>query len=369
MEIVIVASIDPFVLKPGGTRNYTMNLINSMQTLGINVTLMGISENKYYNEQKYNFISIVKGKKVSNYRFLLNLLLKCVFLQLPEKSVIHTQRPDMMFPFVLFFRNSKKVCTIHGLANRGIFIKRGKIIGIIYSLLEDIALKNTDSVIVVSNEAKEFYLQKKPWLKEKIEVIPPGFDDKKFKLLNKNTLREKYGFNLEDNIVLYVGRFAKEKRINILLDAFKEVEVEIKNAKLILVGEGIEKHRIETLITNMKTKNIRLIDTMDHEKIPEIMNCADVFALTSSYEGMPTVVLEALACGVPVVSTDVGDVHKVVKDNITGYIIKNSNPNEIKNKIVDILLDKDKFKYNCLSAAREYSWSRISTKIAEIYST
>jgi L-malate glycosyltransferase len=370
MEIVIVASINPFVVKPGGTRNYVMHLINSLLTLNMNVTLIGISSNEVAVEQKYRFIPIVTGEKISNYRFLFSLLLKSTFLQIPKKCVIHTQRPDMMFPFVLFFRGSAKICTIHGLAHEKIFIKRGKIVGRIYNLLEDIALRDTDAIIAVSDETKESYLQKSPWLKDKITVIPPGFDDNKFRPLDKNELRGKYGFNIDDNIILYVGRFVKEKRIDVLLDAFKEIEAEIKSAKLVLVGDGVEKQKIETLIKKLRIKNTVLMDTMNHDQIPEIMNCADVFALTSSYEGMPTVVLEALACGIPVVSTNVGDVHKVVKNDITGYIVENPpNSNEIKNKIITVLLNKNKFENNCPSITHEYSWSCVSKKIIEIYST
>jgi L-malate glycosyltransferase len=369
MEIVIVASINPFVVKPGGTRNYVMNLINSLQTHNMNVTLLGTSNNEHGDTQKYKFVPIVKGTKISNYRFLFNLLIKGIFLQIPKNSVIHTQRPDMMFPFVLFCRNSVKVCTIHGLANKGIFAKRGKAVGRIYDLIEDIALRNVDSVIAVSNETKEFYLQKSPCLKDKITVIPPGFDDRKFRPLDKNKLREKYGFSSADNIVLYVGRFAKEKRLDILLVSFKKVESEMRDTKLVLVGDGLEKQKLETLITKLKIENVILMGTMNNDRVSEIMNCADVFALTSSYEGMPTVILEALACGIPVVSTDVGDVHKVVKNDKTGYLVKSPNPDEIKTKIVSVLTNKDKFGKNCSLAAREYSWSNISEQITEIYAT
>ena len=82
---------------------------------------------------------------------------------------------------------------------------------------------------------------------------------------------------------------------------------------------------------------------------------------------MPTVVLEALACGVPVVSTDVGDIHKVVKNDVTGYIVKINDSNEMKNKILNILLDKNSLKDNCILVAQDYSWSTISKQTAEVY--
>jgi len=110
------------------------------------------------------------------------------------------------------------------------------------------------------------------------------------------------------------------------------------------------------------------MSTMKHEQIPEIVNCADVFALSSFREGMPTVVLESLACGLPVVSMDVGDVHLVVKDAETGYIVKTRSKDEMSAKLIRVLASRDKLKENCIAIAREYSREKIANQILEVYS-
>ncbi len=100
--------------------------------------------------------------------------------------------------------------------------------------------------------------------------------------------------------------------------------------------------------------------------MPGIYNCADLLTLCSEYEGMPMVVLEALSCGIPVVSTDVGDVGEVVIDGVTGYISK-SDENELKNKIMKVLEEAERFKYNCIEIAHRYSWDAISERIIDVY--
>ncbi|MCG7849573.1 MAG: glycosyltransferase family 4 protein, partial [ANME-2 cluster archaeon] len=365
MELIIIAAIDPNIAKPGGIQNYVMNLINFISN-SINVTLIGISKIEKSSEYA-NFIPVVKKTNVSSYIFLLNLLLKTPFLKISKSSIIHIQRPETMLPFVLFFRENPKVCTLHGLANKGIFHKKGKLVGTIYLVIERYTLKHTDAVIAVSDEIKDEYLQKYPWLKDKFKVIPVGFDEKLFRPLDKNKMRQKYGFSINDKIILYVGRFEKEKRLDTLLTAFKEIKNEIINAKLVLVGDGREKHNLENLIKKLDIKDVVILNTIEHVRIPEIMNCADVFALTSMYEGMPTVVLEALACGIPVVSTDVGDVYKVV-NNKTGYIIRsNENYDEYAKLLIKCLEQGENMKEDCVKIVQSYYLEKIAEKTMAVY--
>lgn len=367
MELIIVSSIDPSNTKPGGMQTHIMNLIDSMVAHEINVTLIGVSHKKKQIDKTFKFIHITVKERMSSYEFLINLLFKSYFFKISKSSIIHAHRPDAMLPFVLFFRKNPKVCTLHGLVNKGILFKKGKLVGTIYRLIERYTLKHTDAVIAVSDEIKDEYLQKYPWLKDKFKVIPVGFDEKLFRPLDKKKMRQKYGFSIDDKIILYVGRFEKEKRLDILLTAFKEIKNEIINAKLVLVGDGREKNNIENLIKKLDIKDVVILNTIEHDRIPEIMNCADVFALTSMYEGMPTVVLEALACGIPVVSTDVGDVYKVV-NNKTGYIIKSDeNYDEYPKLLIKCLEQGENMKEDCLKIVQGYYLEKITEKTMAVY--
>jgi len=371
MEVTIISGIDPYTPKPGGTRAYVINLIQELIKAGINISLIGVmyNLNLVYTDNKYNFISIVKDKKISSYKFLFNLLLKAPFLHIPDLSIIHTQRPDDMLPFVLFFRKNPKIYTAHGRNYEGeLVLKKGIIIGTIYEIIEAFVVKRVDRIIAVDAATKEFYINKFPQLQKKIAVIPVGINTTLFRPGNRDETRAKYHIDKNEKVILYVGRFTREKGLDLLLKSFKKVKKEIPDCKLLLVGDGIERGNLENLAKELGLEDVIFIDSLEHDKIPWIINCADVFTLCSLYEGMPTVVLEALACGVPVVSTDVGDVHKVVRDGETGYIVKTRTEEEMSDKLIKVLLsNNEKFKDNCIKTAQEYSWDLIAEKIVGVY--
>ena len=366
---MLISGIDPYTPKPGGTRSYVMNLIQFLCEQGIKTTLIGVSSNKEEapTEHLFTFIPIVKNQNLSSYKFLFNLFLKTPFLNIPKSSIIHTQRPDDMLPFVLFYKNNPKICTLHGTPLNAIYFKKGPVIGKIYELIEKFVLKRIDAVIAVDGEAKKFYTQMYPQIQDRIMAIPVGINTKLFKPVNRHETRKKYHLNENEKIILYVGRLNAEKGLNLLLKSFKEVKKEMEDCKLVLVGEGKDRDNLENFAKNIGLEDVVFMGALERDKIPGIINCADVFALCSLYEGMPTVVLEALACGVPVVSTDVGDVHKVVRNDKTGYIVEKRTEEELSAKLIKALLNSDRFKENCVRGAQEYSWDVIAKKIVGVY--
>lgn len=366
MKLLIVTAIDPYTLKPGGTESYVMNLINSIKNYNIEVTMIGISQRQNHTQPNFNFISINKNSKISNYKFLLTLLLKAPFLKIPKSAVIHVQRPDMMLPFILYFKNNKKICTLHGLPANGIFLKKGKLIGKMYLLIEKYCLKNADALIAVSEETKFRYMQEYPWIQRKVNTISIGFDEKKFRLMDKNEMRKKYKFNLDDKIVLYAGRFEKEKNLDFLLKSFSLVAKKNLGSKLILVGSGREKEKLQILSKELKI-DTNFLNPVEQDILAELINCADVFALTSTYESGPLAVLESLACGVPVVTTDVGRVREFIVTEKCGRIVKRDE-RKFANAIDEILnYPNKKNKDLCRQIVINFSFNVTAKKTVELY--
>ena len=364
MEVVIVEGVDPGVTTPGGTRAYIMNLITMLRKEDVNISLIGISNPDYVHDKTYPFVPIVKSKKVSGYKFLFNLFLKAPFLDISKSAILHFHRVDRALPFLLFFRNNPKVLTIHGMNYKWEWIRnKGIIVGCIFMITIKLVNKKMDKIILVDEASKEFCNVSG----NKVVVIPVGVDTEMFKPMDKTALRERYKFNKNDTIILYVGRFKKEKGLDLLVKAFKKVKNKIPDCRLVLVGDGSEKQNLFKLVNGLKLRDVQFMNTVEHNEIPRIMNCADVFALCSLYEGMPTVVLEALACGVPVVSTDVGDVHKVVHDNETGYIVRTRTIDAIASKLIEALNYRYRLKGNCVRMAQDYSWGKIAEQIKEVY--
>jgi L-malate glycosyltransferase len=366
MKLFIVAAIDPFDLKPGGTETYVMNLINSVANCNTEITLVGISQNGNQTQHNFNFVPIIKNIQISNYKFLSTLLLKVPFLRIPKSAVIHVQRPDMMLPFIVYNKNNTKICTLHGLPAKGIFLKRGVFVGKIYLLMEKYCLKHTDVLIAVSEATKSTYLIEYPWLEGKIHFIPVGFDSTKFNLMDKNRMRDKYNFNMNDKIILSAGRFEKEKNLDLLLQSFKLISNEIPDSKLILVGEGREKQNLQLLSRELNI-DVTFMDAVNPGSLAEILNCADVFSLTSLYESGPLTVLESLACGIPVVTTDVGRVREFITTRICGTIVKRDE-REFANAIIYYLNYENKHnKALCRQSVINFSFDTTGKKTIDLY--
>lgn len=367
LKLTIVSGKNPFSAEPSGTLAYISGLIEGLRDKRIDIAVIG-SEIDDTIQRKYNINCIpIKVKKMTSIYFLIKLMFKAPFLKLSKDSIVHGHRPDFMLPFVLFWRKNPKVCTLHGIPEIGIKTRKNFIIWRIYNLIERFTLGRIDKFIAVDQLTKDHYSKKRSSLKDKIEVIPIGIDTNMFKPSDKRKMREYYGFDQEEKIILFIGRFSIEKGLDILLKAFKDLKSEIPEARLILLGEGAEERRLRKIVETKGIKDVTFMKPIEHQKIPDIINCADVLALCSSYEGMPTVVLEAFACGVPVVSTDVGDVNKVVSDK-TGYILKEREPTLIKNAFGKVINNgRDSYSDSCIAISRQYSWEKISREIMEVY--
>jgi glycosyltransferase involved in cell wall biosynthesis len=353
---------------PSGTLAYIAGLAKSLGKKGIDVTLIStqIEEEDLKN---FNIKCIpLKMRKADSIDFLLKLFAKIPFLKLSKNSIIHAHRPDIMLPFILFFRRHPKVCTLHGIPNISIRTRKNILIWGIYDSIEKWSLTRIDMLIAVNQSTRDYYLKKERDLEDRILVVPVGVDTSVFKPLDRNKLRKKYGFSQDEPLVLYIGRFSIEKGLYLLLEAFKTLRSEMPKVRLILVGGGPEEKRLRGMVKTQNIEGVTFMKPTAHEKIPEIINCADTLVLCSKFEGMPTVVLEALACGVPVVSTDVGGVNKVVMDGKTGQLIKEANNKSVKKAILKVIREgTDTYRDNCITVAKNYSWDTISNEIMKVY--
>ncbi|MCG2736002.1 MAG: glycosyltransferase family 4 protein [Candidatus Methanoperedenaceae archaeon] len=337
MEILIVHGIDPYATKPGGTRSYILNLIDYLKNKNIKISLAAISSKKHMNKSDYDFIQLLKTSEVSSVKFFITLCIKSVFLRISKKCIILTNRADNMLPFILFFHNNPKVCVLHGLDKKKIELRKGKIIGLIYNLIEHISLKYSDIIICVDSKTHKYYSTRYPSIKTKMKIIHVGIDLESFKPMDKKICRLKYSFPENEKIIMYVGRLEKEKNIEFIF--FSLQHVYHKNM-FVMVGNGNNKNFLHTLASSLKV-NTYFAGTVPQEKLSEILNCADVLVISSLFESGPLVVQEAIACGIPVVTVDVGRVKEFITNEKIG-IICNRNINEFANAIDKLLENNDK---------------------------
>lgn len=200
-------------------------------------------------------------------------------------------------------------------------------------------------------------------------VVHLGIDIKKFKpLLNKvkkEELKSLLGFDENDFVVGYVGRLAREKDLCTLFDAFKKLE--INNKRLLIVGDGIQ---------SIKTKPKEVLGDSVHfagnqEDVVPYLNAMDVFVMPSLIETTCLAVLEAMSCGIPVVSTKVGSIPEYLSDKINGMLFPKRNSTILRLKIQHIYKDEIKARDISKTARKtvetNFNFETTAKKIIKIF--
>lgn len=233
----------------------------------------------------------------------------------------------------------------------------------LYRLIEKRLAKRSTGIIAISDSQKyELSEVYRIAPKEKINVIQLGFDLNPFQenLVEKRKIT-RTEYNLDDDFIAIaiIGRLARIKNHNLFLKAIKLVQNETKQ-KLVffIVGDGDQKKDIEDNVANLKSEIAIDIRMTSWVKDIKTFNAGmDIICLTSDNEGTPVSLIEAQACNIPVVSTDVGGVKDVVSENETGYISpKNDADNFAKNIL---LLSEDK---NNRTRMSQNGWSYVKNR-------
>ncbi len=357
MHITIVGQVDPAGINTGGIEVHICQLKRHLNAKGIGTLLLGWTYRHYHAE---DFVSIARNKKLTGIRYLVYLIIKGPFIHIPKNSIIHGHRPDHVLPF--FWRKNTIICTLHGPYIQNVKLKWGRFAALIYLIVQAIALKRADFVIYVSERTRQFFLSMHPFLTQKNHaVISPGVNEifKPQDEIGKRNLCEIKN-NKDEPVLIYVGRVEKEKNIAGLIE-----QVKGSRFKLLIVGDGREKAKL--MRASKDHSNILFIDKVANERVPSLIHAADICVLFSEYEGMPTFVLEGLACGKPVLSTDVGDVRDLLKNGATGYIVTESDIMVHAEKL--IMKDINQLSQKCVSASREHLWNRVVEKLIQVYSS
>ncbi len=232
-------------------------------------------------------------------------------------------------------------------------------------------LKEADKIIVVSNATRNYVLSlgADP---EKIEVVHNGVDLNRFKPLTgiRDEMRKKLEIPQDSSVALTVRRLVYKNGIDTLIESAKIAIKKNPRLVFIVIGKGPDFAEVKEKIVQLgMQRNFRLMGFISDEDLPFYYNVADFFVLPSkSGEGLPLVALEAMACGVPVIATNVGGTSEVMNENY-GKLVPPNAPDSLAEAILE-------FSHRDLSALRKdlrtmikqkYSWDKNVEKLVEIY--
>jgi glycosyltransferase involved in cell wall biosynthesis len=231
-------------------------------------------------------------------------------------------------------------------------------------------LKRAARILAVSESLKEIALGLGVG-PDKIEVAPNGVDGQIFKPSDRQEARRKLGLSPERKIILSVGALSERKGHHRVVEALPEVLARWPDAEYIIIGgrgvEGDMAPAIERLSRELGVdKHIRLAGERRHEEIAQWLAAADLFCLATSNEGMANVILEALACGVPVVTTCVGGNGELIRDGENGFLVPFGDRDALVQALLRALAyewDRDRIA----AAMNARSWEATAARVVGEY--
>jgi len=310
----------------------------------------------YISKSKYP-VAYLKSIEIAHTPIIFFLILK--LLLIPKNSIIHLHIAQAYVPEIVYLIS--KIKNIPYIAHVHIDVDPSGRFGFLLQPYKKIilaeVLKNASRIICLSNSQKEIIVKKYKLQKKYIEIIPNGVSKSFFV---KRTIVKK-----EVPTVLFVGRLSPQKNIPRLI---KAVSLMKQKVHLQIVGRGEEYKKIKKLIKELNLSNITILGKKIDKELIKIYKQADIFALPSNKEGVPLVLLEAMAAGLPIVASDIYGVNELL--NNTGILVQKPSPKTfaiaLDKLITDIEMQK-KLSQKAQKKARLFSWNNILAKIEKIY--
>jgi glycosyltransferase involved in cell wall biosynthesis len=200
----------------------------------------------------------------------------------------------------------------------------------------------------------------------KISIIPNGVDAGRFHLADKKLARGKLSISDESKLLLSVGALIPRKGFHLLLQAFKQLVKQMDGLHLCIIGEGPHRSSLEEQIKIFDLdRYVTLVGECPHEDLPMWYNAADLFCLASSREGWANVIMESLACGTPVVATNVWGAPEILTSHDVGLLVERT-PDSIAAGLYDALSKEwDRKRIRAHVAGR--TWDAVAREVEQVF--
>jgi len=378
---------DPFGAKVGGSETFLNGLIEfapediAIDYVGISADPKARPLQKWTDcrlgEKAFRFFPVLEEKN-ENRKTLMPLTLRFA-------SALYRSKPDLagavLFfnrfePALLYRKAPRKTLIVHNDVKKQLDPKQSEVFWRffprLYFFLEKKILATMDQIYAVSQNTVDFYDASYPVLRGKVAFLPTFVDTRIFKPapVPKREIRagmKIFGNDVEGKWILFVGRFQEQKAPSRLIDVFERYRRTDATAKLLMIGEGNLKRGVEALVQQKGlTRDVFFSPSVPREAVVPFYQVADVFLLTSNFEGMPMSVLEALACGTPVVTTPVGEVGKVVRNGSSGEITVGFQTDDIVKAVTHVLTDPERYPSEvCVEAIEDYVPAKVLQPVYE----
>ena len=233
--------------------------------------------------------------------------------------------------------------------------------------LERVSIPRFDRIFVCNREDGEYVTRFAET--EKVQLLTMGIDFSDFVQTPKDAAKKMLALTPDKRYILFVGNLVLLKGIEYVLKALPAILRECPNPVLLVVGKGFRRERFVKLAQQLGLNtSVKFVPTNENlprvpdDVLPLYYSAADVVVMPSLTEGLPIVAVEALACGTPLVATNVGGLPDIVATFKAGVLVEPRSPEALARAVIDVLNGGKSFVIDRQSGEREYDWRVIAAK-------
>lgn len=349
-KMAILYSADFKYISMGGVTEYVEKII--IQNKDYEIDVYGVSNpgdfelgKRYIREVggvKYNFIALTdKVQYPISWHYFIAMIKQIKLFN--KYDIIYAQRVEYVLPFIFSPIKKKTLFAIHGSGLYGKEKNGSKFNNLINLKIEKVGIRISKMTIVLLNREEygvPYYRKSNPRYADKIQYSKVPIDTKNFKKYEKKQARQELGIELEKTVIVYFGRIQDHpKRVFLFPEIIQKIKKQGKDICLYMIGDGESLEIMKKKVESLKLEdNIIFLGRLQHgETLSKYICAADATMVLSVFEGICMSALESIACGIPVIATDVGDIHDYIKNGNNGWIIKNESNQQIVEDTVNII--------------------------------
>lgn len=351
-SVSLITGADLDEAAPGGIRTYVVGLARFLVSRGISVRILSNGPTAGLPAE-CDVVQICASHIPTSLGFQHALKRWTSRNQLSMTGLLHFQRPDDLFWVHRSAPTPRAVCTLHGDPWRGVRRRRGWGWAQAYRFAETRAIGRFKRIIAVDPRTASAYSSRYPMIADRISVIPTAVTD----IEREGCEKRRLSVESSEPTFLFAGRFSVEKRLDRILAAASSLPY--ARTRVLIAGSGPEIPEIPKADGKVV---VSLLGRIRHEQMADVYRSADALVIASEFEGLPTVALEALAAGRPVVALRGCGLDDVLTPNL-GVLADDLD--DLPRAMMGVLRLKQRDPE--IAVPEEYTWPKVGSSILRVY--